>query len=184
MGVAEYDLATTTTWAYIEDTDGSIEKMTVERDFRTISETHYEDMITTHHTDSAGIKTTIITDALGRMVSEAVVLPDGSGYLPPDRITTYVYSGVTTTTKRWIGALAHDEQSTVDLAGRTISRPMRGALRRSGITRTAGGRRSPNIPASWRTRPRTTSTDGPSRSPEIRWSANITPTRHRAPRRG
>jgi RHS repeat-associated protein len=115
---ATWDLATATTYEYpVLWADGSPKQTVVKQDGRVISETNADSATQTTTIDEQGIKTITVTDAQGRT---ATVTKEGIGS-QPDIVTSYNYSGLTTTVTTSAAGLSRSHSSTVDLMGRTVS---------------------------------------------------------------
>ena len=112
-------LATAFTTDYNDAPANAISKVTRYHDGRVIEETTESSPFSSVQIDEQGITTTTTRDAIGRTTSVTVegVATNGDFGEQPSRITSFSYSGRTTTTTT--GGLTHDR--TEDLTGRVIS---------------------------------------------------------------
>ncbi len=119
--------ATATTYEYPAFwPDGRVRETIIRQDGRIISrsldDVSGSDSLTTVW-DEQGSETRTLTDASGRTKTVTRVgVPAQNGYKSqPDIVTSYTYSGQTTTTVTTAGGLSRTQVSVVDWAGRTVS---------------------------------------------------------------
>lgn len=118
-GYAQWSHASTTTYDYPTLwADGSIREAVAEQDGRIVSRLYQTSGLQESQSNEQGIETVTVSDLIGRTVSETQT---GSGTTQSDRVTSFVYSGRTTSTTRSGGSLALTRSTTQDLAGRTLS---------------------------------------------------------------
>ena len=126
-GGGTWSPATATTYEYPTLwADGTVKETIIKQDGRIISHTLNEvsgsDSLTTVW-DEQGIETRTLTDPSGRTKTVTRVgVPSQVGYQSqPDVVTSYNYSGQTTTVVTTSGGLSRTQVSVVDLTGRTVS---------------------------------------------------------------
>lgn len=126
-GSGAWSSATATTYEYPALwPDGTVKETLVKQDGRIISHTINElsgsDMLTTVF-DEQGAETRTLKEASGRIKTVTRVgVPAADGHkAQPDRVTSYTYSGHTTTIVTTAAELSRIQVSVVDLQGRAIS---------------------------------------------------------------
>jgi RHS repeat-associated protein len=117
--VAEWSPASLTTYDYsLFWADGSIREVVVEQDGRIVRVSEQTSGLQESYRDEQGIETVTIKDLIGRTIS---VTQTGVETSQEELVTSFAYSGRTTTTTRLGGSLSLSTIATQDLAGRTIS---------------------------------------------------------------
>ncbi|MEO7098595.1 MAG: RHS repeat-associated core domain-containing protein [Luteolibacter sp.] len=116
-------LATVTTFEFTDWPDGSIREVVEKKDGRIVSKREMVSTTEEKTWDEQGIETHTVTDLLGQTLSVTRVgVPAQSGYdAQPDQVTSYSYSGHSTTSTVTAGSLSRTDTTVEDLAGRKIS---------------------------------------------------------------